>query len=273
MNTITGKTALVTGSTAGLGKELAIALLRQGAQVMINGRNNEKLMETIHHLRTFGSKVVSAQCDVTKPEDCKKMIRDCIKQCGRLDILINNAGTGSNGLFQDTIPEAASKVIETNLLGSIYPSYYALPYLIESKGSISFISSLAGIHGMPYCYTYSTSKMALTALVQSLRIELSGSGVHTGIMYVGFLKNGPEKRIVGSNGQPVLTTGRPEKFTMTLEKASLHIVKALRKRKSVNVMSSAGKILYQLNRLSPLLVRTLLAQSMTRMKYIYTPEQ
>jgi len=273
MNTITGKTALVTGSTAGLGKELAIALLRQGAQVMINGRNNEKLFLTRNQLKAFGSKVIFAQGDVTKPEDCKRMIRDCVKQFGRLDFLINNAGTGSNGLFQDTIPEAASKVIETNLLGSIYPSYYALPYLMESKGSISFISSLAGIHGLPCCYTYSTSKMALTALFQSLRIELSGSGVHTGIMYVGFLKNGPEKRIVGPNGKPVLATRRPGKFTMTFEEASLHIIKALRNRKSINVMSTAGKILYQLNRLSPAIVRSLLAQSMTRMKYIYTPEQ
>jgi short-subunit dehydrogenase len=273
MKEIYGKTVLVTGSSSGLGKQLATTLLREGAQVIINGRNKEKLKETRKQLEAFGGKLDSVQGDVTKPEDCKKMVGDCIQKFGVLDILINNAGTGSNGLFRDTIPEATRKVMETNLFGSIYPTYYALPYLLESQGSIVFISSLAGIHGLPYNFSYSSSKMALTALAQSLRIELSGSGVHTGIMYVGFLQNTPGKKIVSGNGLLVPVARKPEKFTMSMERASMLIINAIRERKKVKVFTCMGKFLYRANRISPLFVRKIFTKSMDRLKYVYSPVQ
>jgi short-subunit dehydrogenase len=180
-------------------------------------------------------------------------------------------GTGSNGLFRDTIPDAVSKVLETNLFGSIYPTYYALPYLLESRGSIFFISSLAGIHGLPFNFSYSMSKMALTSLTQSLQIELTGSGVHTGIAYVGFLQNGPGKTVVSGNGTLVPASGRPKRFTMTMETASKQIIRAIRKRKTLTVLTFLGKFLYHANRVSPLFVRKVLSLSTKRMKYAYTP--
>ena len=272
MSNISGKIVLVTGSTSGLGRQIAIDLLREGAHVIINGRNKEQLRETTHYLVTLGWKVVPVQGDVTRPEDCQKMVEICIQEYGRLDILINNAGAGSMGLFRDTIPEATRMVLETNLFGSIYPSYYALPHIIESHGSMLFISSLAGIHGLPYKYPYSLSKMALTALAQSLRIELSGSGVHIGVMYLGFLQNGPRKRVISSNGMLVPASGTPEKHTMSMEKASIKVIKAIRKRKSMIVFTFLGKLLYLANRLSPLLVRNVLSKGVARVKDIYTPE-
>ncbi|HER09636.1 MAG TPA: SDR family NAD(P)-dependent oxidoreductase [Bacteroides sp.] len=271
MYTFYGKTALITGSTAGLGKQLAMDLLREGAQVVINGRNEENLRKARQQLEASGSRVVALQGDVSKPEECQKLIRDCIRESGRLDILINNAGTGSNGLFMDTVPEVTRKVIGANLLGSIYTTYYALPHILESRGSILFISSLAGIYGLPYSSTYSISKMAITALVQALRIELSSSAVHTGIIYVGFLKNSPEKRIIGCDGQLVPKTGRPERFSMSLEKASAQIIKTIIDKKPVKVMSGLGKLFYQVNRVSPAFVRRILAKSMVSMKFAYTP--
>ena len=272
MGNISGKIVLVTGSTSGFGRQIAIDLLREGAQVVINGRNKEKLRETEHNLVNQGWKVITVQGDVTRPEDCQKMVEICIKEYGRLDILINNAGVGSIGLFRDTIPEATRMVLETNLFGSIYPSYYALPHIIESHGSIIFISSLAGIHGLPYKYSYSMSKMALTALAQSLRIELSGSGVHIGIMYVGFLQNGPQKRLISGNGMRIPAIGTPERQTMSLEKASMKVIRAIRKRNSTIVFSFVGKSLYLASRLAPWLVRNVLSKGMARLKHVYNPE-
>lgn len=272
MEDISGKIVLVTGSTSGLGRQIAIDMLKQGAHVLINGRNEDRLRETAHHLVNLGGKVVPIQGDVTKPEDCQRIVEICIKEYGRLDIVINNAGTGSVGLFRDTIPEAARMVVESNLFGSIYPSYYALPHLIESHGSMLFISSAAAIHGLPYKYPYSMSKMAITALAQSLRIELSGLGVHIGVMYLGFLQNGSQKRLIRGDGMPVPAIGTPEKYTMSMERASFKVIKALRRRKSTIVLTVPGKTLYLANRLSPWLVRYVISKSVARVKHKYSPE-
>jgi len=240
--------------------------------VMVHGRNLERIQATLRLMGHHSAMVGSVQGDISKPEDCETMVRNCIREHGRLDILINNAGTGSNGLFMDTVPEAARSVIETNLLGSFFPTYFALPHIKASEGSVVFISSLAAFHGLPYCSPYSASKMALTALSQSLRIELSGSGVHTGIIYVGFLKNDPEKRIIGCDGQLVPATTKPPAFSMSLERASRQIIRAIQQRSSMKVISNLGKLLYQVNRISPYAVRKVLKNSMISMTHAYTPQ-
>ena len=104
---LNGKVVLVTGSSSGLGRVLAGALMRKGAHMVIHGRNREKLLETKEQLETPGNKVVTVQGDVRIPEDCRNMIETCIQEYGKLDVLVNNAGIGSNGLFCDTIPEAS----------------------------------------------------------------------------------------------------------------------------------------------------------------------
>lgn len=271
MEKLSGKTVLITGSSSGLGRELACMVLKEGAQVVINGRNPEKLMETRRHLASAGGRILAVSGDATRPEDCRNMVQKCIREFGCMDILINNLGTGSNGLFRDTVPDAVNKVLATNIFGTVYPTYYALPYLLESRGSIFFISSLAGIHGLPFNFSYSMSKMALTSLTQSLRIELAGTGVHTGIIYVGFLHNGPGKRVVSGDGTLVPATGRPKRFTMSMGTAGKYIITAIRKRKTVTVLTFLGKFLYHANRVSPLFVRKVLTLSKTRMKVCYTP--
>lgn len=273
MFNLNGKVILITGSSAGLGRALASALVRKGAHVVIHGRNSDRLLKTKQFLETHGGKVVCVAGDIRIPEDCRRIIGTCVQEYGKLDVLVNNAGTGSNGLLMDTIPEAARLVVETNLLGSIYPTYYALPHVVESRGSIVFISSLAGIYGLPFKGTYSASKMALTSLTQTLRIELAGKGVHIGNMYVGMLKNDPEKMIVNSQNRLILPPLLPERSTMSLEKASMKIIRSIEKRKALNVFSPLGKFLYLSNRISPLFVRKILSHNMRLMERACMPEE
>jgi short-subunit dehydrogenase len=278
MYNLNGKVILVTGSSAGLGQELARALFMKGAHVVIHGRNIDRLKKTKQLLEVPGRKVVSVQGDIRVPEDCRNMIGTCIREYGRLDVLVNNAGTGGNGLFLDTIPEAARKVLETNLLGSIYPTFYALPYVVESRGSIIFISSLAGLYGLPFKGSYSASKMALTSLAQTLRIELAGKGVHTGIMYVGMLRNDSRKKIVNSQNRLVSPPIISDRRTMCMEKASNEIIRSIEKRKAAKIFSPLGKFLYLSKRISPRFVRKVLSLNMKKMEracmpmdYLYDP--
>ena len=273
MNQLYGKVILITGSTAGLGRQLAHALLEEGGKIIINGRCKERLEQTKRTFRSLGMQVTTQQGDVTKPEDCSRIINACITKFGKLDILINNAGTGGNGLFIDTIPKASKEIISTNILGTVYPSFYALPHITKSGGSIIFISSLAGIYGIPYCAHYSSSKMALTALTQSLRIELRTTKVHVGILYVGVLKNDPDKQVVGCDGTLISPGLRPDKFTMSMAKASKIIVKAIKKRKSKKVLSKLGMLLYIINYISPFIVGKVIEKSMPKMSNMYIPER
>ncbi|MBK8491643.1 MAG: SDR family NAD(P)-dependent oxidoreductase [Saprospirales bacterium] len=194
------KVAIVTGSSMGIGRAIARRLGEEGATVVLNGRDTAKLARTHFQLSESGIEADSFPADISSPEDCRQLIVHTLRKYGRIDILINNAGISSKGFFEDTHPEIFQQVVDVNLLGSLYATREALPHIKASKGHILFISSLAGLRGIPFQCPYCLSKMAQTALAESLRAELYQKGTHVGIIYVGITKNDPEKRIIFSDG-------------------------------------------------------------------------
>jgi len=271
MYQIKDKVVLVTGSTAGLGRELAFQLGSEGAKVILNGRDPDKLARVAREIQALGFETAFIQGDVSSPEECSKIIDRCIEEFGRLDILISNAGLGSGGPFEETTPETFRKVFEVNTLGTIYITRFALPHIRKFQGSIVFISSIAGLSGLPYSSLYSGTKMALTAIAQSLRVELSGSGVHVGIAYAGFLKNGPEKRVMGPGGE-LQATGQRETFRLQpMDEAAKSIIRLIQKRKAKIVMSAMGKIFYLGARFAPWLIRLILLNTKKKAREIYEP--
>lgn len=268
---IKDKVALVTGSTAGFGRELAFQLCALGAKVILNGRDLKRLEKTASEFHDAGFQVALVTGDVSDPEECRKIIDHCIVQFDRLDILISNAGLGSGGKFSDTTPETFRKVFEVNTLGTIYLTRFALPHIQETKGTIIFISSLAGLLGLPYSSLYSSSKMALTAIAQSLQVEWKGTGVHIGIAYVGFLKNSEDKRVLGPTGE-LQPTGERKTFRLQpMEKASRAIIRQIQKRKRKMILSTMGKTLSVALRFSPWLIRIILMNNQKRARKIYEP--
>ena len=181
---IKDKVIIVTGSSAGLGRELAKQLAQRGARVVMNGRNEERLNRTVSEFMAKGFDVHGIAADAGSPEQSKKLVNETLEKFGRIDILVNNAGGGMRGFFEEMADEGIQEVLNKNLMSATYMTRHALHSIRESKGSIVFISSVAGRFGFPFLSVYSMAKMALTALIQSLRIELKGSGVHLGILYV-----------------------------------------------------------------------------------------
>jgi len=269
MSEFADKIVLVTGSSSGLGKGMARLLCHQGAKVVINGRHPQRMQDTLHHFRKAGYEPEGIIADVSDPDDSKKMIEKCIEVFGRLDILINNAGIGCAGLFEETSTECFQQIIQTNLLGSLFPTRFAIPHIKESHGSILFISSLAGLFGLPYISVYSPSKMALTAVAQMLRLELDPASVHIGIAYVGFLINDPEKKVLGPDGQWLPPGDRPRQFSQSIEKASAIIIKALKKRKKTIYLSPYGKLIQVLTRVFPGVYRWFLVRHRNRIRTTY----
>ncbi len=240
--TLKGKVVIITGSSQGIGKATAIHLCKKGAHVVLNGRSQEKLFRAREELMRMGHSTLAVQADITSEEDCKRLITEVLDKHGRIDVLINNGSSTMNEQITRLEPSVFASVYDSNSMGAVYPTLAALPYIEKTKGSIVFISSLAGLHGLPSASAYSMGKMALTALWQSLKIELSKTGIHFGICYVSFTQNEQQKRMITSDGTLIPVPKRPKFIQQSRETVASRIVCMLKRRQSKMVLSPLGKI-------------------------------
>ena len=168
-----GKNALITGGGRGLGKAVAIALANEGVNVGITGRNEESLKTTVAELEKLGVKAAYSVFDVEEMAQVEQGVASIASQLGSIDILINNAGVGDFGSFEDMPVETWEKVMKVNLFGVYYVAKAALPYLKQNKeGDIVNVASTAGLKGAPNMSAYCASKAAVISLSQSLMAEL-----------------------------------------------------------------------------------------------------
>lgn len=248
---LNGKTAIVTGSTMGIGKAIAYHLAKNGANVVLNGRNEERLFSTIDALKGLGYTATGFQGDVTDGETCKKLINHAVEQFGSVDILVNNLGIGSRGFIEETNPEVFKYIIHSNILGSVYPTLEAMPHLKQNSGSIVFISSLAGFRGMPNAAPYSMSKRALVSFAESLRTETAKDNVHVGIVYVGATKNDVNKKVINAKGAWVPLQQHNGLFFDKPDDTALAVLDMIQHRSNQKVMGLQGKVYYWLQWLMP----------------------
>lgn len=249
---------LITGSSKGIGRETARLFLSKGYAVVINGRNTSKLSETYGELDDNGGKLLAVAGDVTSEKDADNLVRKALERFGRLDVLINNAGISMRGRFEETTGEVFRAMFETNLVGSAVVSRAALPALRESGGSLLFISSLAGLRGFPGIAAYSAAKMGLTAYADALRVELAGTGVHVGIVYVGFTENDPDKTVYRGDGSQEAITRSSQSSQKDVAQAIFRVVRG---RKKVVYLTLFGPLLRFAQRYLPRLVEFALRRS------------
>ena len=254
MKSFKDKVCVVTGSSKGIGKEIAIQLLKAGAKVIINGTDPDRLQKTFDSLQAYVStcdQVSMCVADVSSTEDSNRLIRHVLNRHGRLDVLINNAGLSMEGELEEIQPSVFQRLMDVNLVGPAQTTKIALPLLRETSGSVVFISSLAGLYGLPGFSPYSCSKMALTGLAESLRNELHGTGVHVGIAYLSFTENDPEKTIYDANGNivpiPKRTVMRPEPVNLVASQ----ILQMVEQRTFKRVFSPMGKLIAFTSRFFP----------------------
>lgn len=266
MSKLRDKVVIITGSTMGIGKTLAIKMASQGAKIVLNGRNETRLAKTLAEMQKSGFEVIGVAGDVSKGTDCKILIDQTIEAFGRIDVLVNNAGISTEGTVEELSPEVFAKVMEVNYMGSVYPTQLAIPQLKKSKGSILFISSVAGIRGIPNYAVYSSSKMALTALAEALQIEIGDQGVHVGIAYVGFTENDPDKTIYDAKGNIV---PQPKRGFVKAEDPQVvvqRLIKMIKNRTFKQVFTPLGKLNALINRVSPFIVSRVLRNNYRKTK-------
>jgi len=254
------KVVIITGARQGIGKTLAVMLASYGSKLVINSRNEEKLSGLKNHLSETGCDVTDVPGDISGEEVCKRIAETAISRFGRIDILINNAGIAGAGTVELAESMVFRKQVEVNLMGSYYMTKWALPHIKAANGSILFVSSLAGFFGLPSYSGYSSSKMALTALAQSLKSELHGKNVHVGVAYVGFTENDPAKEQYTPKGELAPLPDRRVRRVPPERTASL-ILKQIRRRKFRSVHSALGKAESIVSKFFPGLIEMILRKT------------
>ncbi len=249
MSVFHNKVVVITGGSDGIGKALVDGFLSEGAKVATCGRNYDKLYQL--QSQYAGKPLLIHTTDISKQQECKSFIDTVIKNFGQIDILINNAGISMRSLFCDVELEALRKVMDVNFWGSVYCTKYALPAIMNSKGSIVSISSVAGYRGLPGRSGYSASKFALNGWMETLRTELLNSGVNVLWVCPGFTESNIRNAALDNKGQALGETTMDEKAMMSSTECASHIIEAIRKRKRTIVLTFTGKETVLLNKFFP----------------------
>ncbi|HXW00661.1 MAG TPA: SDR family oxidoreductase [Anaerolineae bacterium] len=247
MSYFSNKVALVTGGSEGIGKAMVQALLAEGCRVATCGRNPQKL-EALQQAHA-GQPLLTVVADVSREDDCRHFIESSINHFGGIDILVNNAGVSMRGLFNDTTVETFRRLMDINFWGALYCTKYALPSILERKGDVVGVSSIAGYRGLPGRGGYSASKYALQGWLESLRTELLHTGVNVMWVCPGFTTSNIRFAALDSEAKPHGDTSMEEGKMMSAEECAGHILKAISKRKRTLVLTFQGKLTVWLNRL------------------------
>ena len=183
---LSGKVALVTGASSGIGAATAVALAEAGAAVAVGARRRDRLDALAGRLRDDGGRVLQLELDVTDEQACTDAVRRTLEELGGLDVLVNNAGVMLLGTIVGADPEDWRRMLHTNVLGLMYMTHAAIEGMVaQGSGDVVNISSVAGRVARMGAGVYNASKWAVNAFSESLRQEVTGRGVRISLVEPG----------------------------------------------------------------------------------------
>ncbi|MFD1271603.1 SDR family NAD(P)-dependent oxidoreductase [Streptomyces kaempferi] len=183
-NTLEGRVVLVTGASSGIGRAIAIALSKAGARVAAGARRADRVRSLAEDAP---GEVLALELDVTDPQSVRDAVEATVERFGTLDVLVNNAGVMLSGQILGADTTEWTRMVETNLLGSMYAVHSALPHLLRSKGAVVQISSTSGRVSSAASGVYAATKFGVTAFSEALRQEVTEQGVRVVVVEPGFV--------------------------------------------------------------------------------------
>jgi NADP-dependent 3-hydroxy acid dehydrogenase YdfG len=186
---LSGKVAIVTGASAGIGRASALALAAEGARVVITARRQERLDALASEINAMNTQAYPVAGDANDEVTAKRCVETALNEAGRIDILLNNAGMGNYKNLADTSLEEYDQLMNTNMRTTFIFSRQVVPVmLLQKQGTILMISSMAGLYGFANQAVYCATKFAQVGFAQSLDKELRPSGIKVGVICPGGVK-------------------------------------------------------------------------------------
>ncbi len=250
------KVVLITGASAGIGEELAWQLSQAGAKLTLAARRRELLEKLSARIVASGkARPLVVECDVTRDGDLERAVAETVREFGKLDVTIANAGFGVVGSFKKLSVADYRRQLETNVFGVLRTIYAALPELEKAKGTLVITGSVSGWAASPGASPYSMSKFAVRALAGSIAPELRLAGVKLTLISPGFVTS--EIRLVDNQGK--LHEGAkdpiPDWIVVKTDKAVRQMLRAVAKGKREAIITGHGKALVALERFAPWMLR------------------
>lgn len=236
------RVAIVTGASSGIGRATALALAQQGACVALAARRKSALLELAQEIENLGTKALVLAVDVTQRDQVEHMVQEVIRQWGRVDILIANAGEYIRGPILELDPAELQRSLNVNYFGSVYCIQAVLPHMLAQKsGHIVAVTSMDGKIGLPPDAPYVSAKFALTGFLEVLRQEVSDHGIAVTNVLPGRVDTVMIEQLRFSWISPKISP----------ERVARSIIDAIRKRKPIVIVPSRAKLLYYINVFAP----------------------
>jgi len=260
---VKNKVVVITGASSGIGKALAKECAAMGAKLSLAARRTE-LLEALK-TELPATEILITTTDVSNENDCHQLIDQTIQRYGRIDVLINNAGISMRALFEEVDLKVIRQLMDVNFYGTVYCSKFALPYLLQTKGSLVGVISIAGYVGLPGRTGYAASKFAIRGFLDTVRIENLKKGLHVLVAAPGFTASEVRQSALTTDGSQQGETPRDESKMMTSEECAHHIVAAIKKRKRSLILTfTEGKLTVFLGKFFPSLLDKLTYNHMAK---------
>ena len=234
------KVMVITGASSGIGLASARLFASYGARLALAARSIDKLKTLASEISSDPSKVLCIKTDVSIEEDCRNLIESTVKYFGRIDFLINNAGISMRASFSKVDLNVIRRLIDVNFWGTVCCTKYALPYLLESKGSVTGVISVAGYAGLPGRTGYATSKFAIRGFLETLRMEHQEDGLHVLVFAPGYTSSNVRNAALLADGSPQGTTPKDESNLMSAEEVAQKLAWGLYRKKREMILTALG---------------------------------
>jgi len=260
-----GRVVLLTGASAGIGRELALQLAPERPKLVLAARDAARLEEVAAECRARGAEALVVPTDVGDESACRALVASTLEAFGALDVLLLNAGQDMWSRLDELADRSIlERLMRVNYLGYAWLAAEALPALKASRGRIVVVSSLAGLTGVPTRTGYAATKHALHGFFDSLRVELAGTGVTVTLVCPDFVVSEIHRRAYGPDGKPLGETPMAESKIMTTEACARAILRAARARKRLVLLSWRGKVGRYVRLLAPGLIDRIAARAVAR---------
>ncbi|WP_163713252.1 SDR family oxidoreductase [Mangrovibacterium lignilyticum] len=254
MKDLNGKVVWITGASSGIGEELAYAFAREGAFPVLSSRDAQKLEVVKKKCLEYTSKCWVQPVDLSKIEGFPKLVDAVVKEAGRIDLLVNNAGRSQRSWAKETPIEIDRAIMELNFFSVISLSKLVLAQMLKTGGGhLVVVSSITGKFGFPMRTAYSASKHALQGFFEALRAELVGDGVDVTIVSPGRINTNVSKNAMTETGQAYNKMDAGQANGMPADQCAAQIVKAIRKNKKEILVGRKELMMVHIRRFFPAL--------------------